>query len=95
MRCWMARAARRLYVLIFAPNQKRRGVRFGSWLCKNALAEALTSGDPGAVAGCGDFPEYCGFFVQELLLIGMPAVLGGSAMAEGCVSAVIMPLSPP
>jgi hypothetical protein len=26
-------------------------VRFGSWLCKNASAEALTSGILGAMAG--------------------------------------------
>jgi len=36
-------------------------VRFGSWLCKNALAEALMPGDPGAVAVCSDFLEFAIF----------------------------------
>jgi hypothetical protein len=37
-------------------------VRFGSWSCKNALAEALTPSDLGYVAGCGHFAEFGGFF---------------------------------
>jgi hypothetical protein len=35
--------------------------RFGSWLCKNVLAEALMAGDPGAVAVCSDFLEFAIF----------------------------------
>jgi hypothetical protein len=57
-------------------------VAVGSWSCKNALAEALTTGDAGAVAGCSDFPEFSGFFVLEALLIEIPAVLLGSATAD-------------
>jgi hypothetical protein len=34
---------------------------FGSWVCKNALAEALTLATLGAAAGCSDFSEFCGF----------------------------------
>jgi hypothetical protein len=37
-----------------------QNVRFGSWLCKNALAEALAS--LGTVAGRSDFLEFRGFF---------------------------------
>jgi hypothetical protein len=40
-------------------------VRVGSWLCKNALAEALMPGTRNAVSVCNDFPEYCGFSVWK------------------------------
>jgi hypothetical protein len=38
---------------------------FESWLCKNALAEALMPGDRGAVAVCSDFLEFAIFLFWE------------------------------
>ena len=46
-------------------------------MCKNALAEALTSAPPGSVAECNILPEFCSLFVLESPLIGMPAILCG------------------
>ena len=69
-------------------------VAVGSWSCKNALAEALTLGDPGAVAGCIDFPELCGFsFGSTSDWDSRPswAVL----QRQTDVSAATMPASPP
>jgi hypothetical protein len=49
-------------------------VRFGSWLCENVLAEALTPRGLVDVAWHGHFAEFCGFFVLESRLNEFPAV---------------------
>ena len=56
-------------------------VRFGPWSCENALSVALTRGDDGR----GDHVWWV--FCLEVLLKRVTAVLGGSAMADGCVAA--------
>jgi hypothetical protein len=48
-------------VTLNEAHKMRAHVRVGSWLCKNAWAEALTPGALGAVAGCNDFPKFAGF----------------------------------
>jgi hypothetical protein len=69
---------------------------FGSWLCKNALAEALTPCDFGDVAVRGHFSFGVRLiFYLEALLMRIPVVLGSSAIADGRMSAATMPASPP
>ena len=62
---------------------------------KNALAEALTCRDFGEAPCAVIFPGFAGFFRLEVLLMRIPAVLGGSATADGRMSATTMPSSPP
>ena len=63
-------------------------VGYGSWLCKNALAEALTPCDFGDVAVRGHFSFGVRWiFYLEALLMRIPIVLGSSAAT--------MPASPP
>jgi hypothetical protein len=69
-------------------------VRFGSWLCKNVLAVALTPRDFGRVAVPGHFSGFVGSFRLEVFLMRIPAVLYGSTTADGRMSATTMPSSP-
>ena len=66
-----------------------------SWLCKNVLAAALTPRDFGRVAVPGHFSGFVGSFRLEVFLMRIPAVLYGSATADGRMSATTMPSSPP
>ena len=52
-------------------------------------------GMSGEVAVRGHFSGFGGFFGLEVLLMRVPAVLGGSATADGRMSATTMPSSPP
>ncbi len=47
---------------------KQSDVRFGSWSCENALAEAPTSGDFGGVAVFGHLAVFDDLFFLERLL---------------------------
>ena len=67
----------------------------GSWLCKNVLAAALTPRDFDRVAVPGHFSGFVGSFRLEVFLMRIPAVLYGSATADGRMSATTMPSSPP
>ena len=69
-------------------------VRNGSWLCANALAEALTTRDFGELAVFGHLAVFGGLFSLERLLMRIPAVLSGSATGYGHMSATTMPASP-
>jgi hypothetical protein len=64
-------------------------------LCKNVLAAALTPRDFGRVAVLGHFSGFVGSFRLEVFLMRIPAVLYGSATADGRMSATTMPSSPP
>jgi hypothetical protein len=74
-------------------------VGFGSWLCKNALAIALTLGNVGDIAARGHFRRLV-VFLLEALLMRTPTVLGNSATADGrmwrrlCLIAAISGLVP-
>jgi hypothetical protein len=73
----------------------RANVRFGSWLCKNSPAEALTAGDLGEVGALSHFREFGDVFGLKLRLMRIPTVLGSSATADGRMAATTMPSSPP
>jgi hypothetical protein len=64
-------------------------------LCKNVLAAALTPRDFDRVAVPGHFSGFVGSFRLEVFLMRIPAVLYGSATADGRMSATTMPSSPP
>src|SRR5207248_10827518 len=67
----------------------------GSWLCENALAEALTTRDFGAVAVFGHVAVFGGLLCLERLLMRLQPSLSGSAAGYGHMSATTMPASPP
>jgi hypothetical protein len=46
-------------------SARERNVSFGSWLCENALAEALRTRDLGEMAVLGDFDEFGDFSVWK------------------------------
>jgi hypothetical protein len=48
-----------------APRSTDANVRFGSWSCENALAEALTRRDFGEVAMLRHFAGFGGFSVWK------------------------------
>ena len=50
--------------------------------------------DLGEVVMRGHFSGFGGSFCLEVLLMRIPAVLGGSATADGHMSAMTMPASP-
>jgi len=67
----------------------------GSWLCENALAEALTTRDFGEVAVFGHVAVFGGLLCLERVLMRLQPSLSGSAAGYGHMSATTMPASPP
>jgi hypothetical protein len=78
-----------------AIPRRHLDVRYGSWVCKNAPAEALTAGDLGEVVALGHFAEFFVEFCLEVRLMRILAILGGSTTADGRMVVTTMPSSPP